>query len=78
VREREDANRARETGHLDKIQRVVASTLNSFRQGAAGFIDWLGCTESFNGTFDVMRGKFVPLRTRRCVLYFVESPLSVF
>jgi predicted transposase YbfD/YdcC len=31
VREREDANRAREAGHLDEIQGVVANALNLFR-----------------------------------------------
>ena len=41
VREREDANRTREAGHLDEIQGVVANTLNSQRNGAVGFIDWL-------------------------------------
>ena len=41
VREREDANRSREAGHLDEIQGVVANTLNLFRHGAVGFIDWL-------------------------------------
>jgi hypothetical protein len=29
VREREEANRTREAGHLDEIQGVVASTLKS-------------------------------------------------
>jgi hypothetical protein len=42
VREREDANRTREAGHLDEIQGVVANTLSAFRNGAVGFIDWLG------------------------------------
>ena len=41
VREREDANRTRVAGHLDEIQRVVASTLDLFRNGAVGFIDGL-------------------------------------
>ena len=41
VREREDANRTRVAGHLDEIQGVVANTLNLFRNGAVGFIDWL-------------------------------------
>jgi len=49
VREREDANRTREAGHLDEIQGVVANKLDSFRNGASllakafgvGFIDWL-------------------------------------
>jgi hypothetical protein len=50
VREREDANRTREAGHLEEIQGVVANTLNLFLNGAAcrvssftlvGFIDWL-------------------------------------
>jgi hypothetical protein len=41
VREREDENRTREAGHLDEIQGVVASTLESLRNGGVGFIDWL-------------------------------------
>jgi hypothetical protein len=41
VREREETNRTRAAGHLDEIQGVVTNTLNSFRQGAVGFIDWL-------------------------------------
>jgi hypothetical protein len=41
VREREDANRTREAGHLDEIQGGVANTLDLFRNGAVGFIDWL-------------------------------------
>ena len=41
VREREDANRTREAGHLDEIQGGAANTLDSFRNGAVGFIDWL-------------------------------------
>jgi hypothetical protein len=50
VREREDANRTREAGHLDKIQGSVANTLKLNRNGASmlakafgvGFIVWLG------------------------------------
>ena len=41
VREREEANRTREAGHLDEIQGGAANTLDSFRNGAVGFIDWL-------------------------------------
>ena len=41
VREREDVNRTREAGCLDEIQGVVANTLNLYRNGAVGFIDWL-------------------------------------
>jgi hypothetical protein len=41
VREREDANRTREAGHLDEIQGVVANTLTLHRAGVVGFIDWL-------------------------------------
>ena len=41
MREREDENRTREAGHLDEIQGVVASTLESLRNGGVGFIDWL-------------------------------------
>ena len=47
VREREDANRTREAGHLDEIQGVVANTLELFRNGAVGFIDWLDDRRSF-------------------------------
>jgi hypothetical protein len=41
VRERKDANRTREAGHLDEIQGVVASTLELHRNGAVDFIAWL-------------------------------------
>jgi hypothetical protein len=41
VREREDTNCTREAGGLDEIQGAVASTLNLYRHGAVGFIDWL-------------------------------------
>ena len=41
VREREDANRTREVGHLDEIQGVVVNTLKLHCEGAVGFIDWL-------------------------------------
>src|SRR5947208_1954463 len=42
VREREDANRTREAGNRDEVEGVVANTLDLFRNGAVGFIDWLG------------------------------------
>ncbi len=42
VRGREDVNRTREAGCLDEIQGVVANTLKLHRNGAVGFIDWLG------------------------------------
>jgi hypothetical protein len=42
VREREDANRTREAGNRGEVEGVVANTLNVFRNGAVGFIDWLG------------------------------------
>ena len=41
VREREDANRTREAGNRDEGEGVAANTLNLFRGGAVGFIDWL-------------------------------------
>ena len=55
VRECEDANRTREVGHLDEIQGVVANTLNSFRNGAVGFIDWLGCGDA-DGSDQLQKG----------------------
>src|SRR5260221_5977518 len=39
--QRTSFNRTRVAGHLDEIQGVVVNTLNSFRGGAVGFIDWL-------------------------------------
>ena len=42
MREREDANRTREAGNRDEVEGVVANTLDLFRGGAVGFIDWLG------------------------------------
>ena len=44
VREREDENRTREAGNRDEVEGVVANTLDSFRNGAVGFIDWLDLT----------------------------------
>ncbi|OLA95959.1 MAG: hypothetical protein AUH19_08825 [Verrucomicrobia bacterium 13_2_20CM_55_10] len=41
VREREDENRTREAGNRDEVEGVAASTLNLYRNGAVGFIDWL-------------------------------------
>ena len=41
VREREDENRTREAGNRDEVEGAVANTLNAFRLGAVGFIDWL-------------------------------------
>jgi hypothetical protein len=41
VREREDTNRTREVGNRDEVEGVFANTLNLFRSGAVGFIDWL-------------------------------------
>ena len=35
MREREEANRTREAGHLDEIQGVAANTLNSCRNEAS-------------------------------------------
>ncbi len=43
--QRTSFNRTRAAGHLDEIQGVVANTLNSFRNGAVGFIDWLDLRE---------------------------------
>jgi hypothetical protein len=44
VREGEDANRTREAGLRDEVEGVVANMLNSFRNGAVGFIEWLDAT----------------------------------
>ena len=41
MREREDANRTREAGNRNEVEGVAANTLNSQRDGAVGFIDWL-------------------------------------
>ena len=48
MREREDANRTREAGHLDEIQGVVAIPLKLHRNGAVGFIDWLDPSHSID------------------------------
>ncbi len=42
MREREDTNRTRVAGSRDGVEGVVTSTLNLFRNGAVGFIGWLG------------------------------------
>ena len=46
VRERADANRTREAGHLDEIQGAVASTVNLACNGTVGFIDLLDAFSS--------------------------------
>src|SRR6266705_465527 len=56
VREREDANRTREAGHLDEIQGAVANTRAFISWGAVGFIDWLGFVVShFRGRLPVVK-----------------------
>src|SRR6266567_3350353 len=50
--QRTSFNRTRVAGHLDEIQGAVANTLNLVRNGAVGFIDWLGllrliCVDEF-------------------------------
>jgi hypothetical protein len=42
VGEREGANRTKEAGNRDEVEGVVVNTLDLFRGGAVGFIDWLG------------------------------------
>lgn len=41
MREREDENPTRVAGNQHEVESVVANTLNSSRNGAVGFIDWL-------------------------------------
>jgi hypothetical protein len=55
VREREDANRTRETGNRDEVEGAVAITLNSFRHEAIDFIDWLDLSDD-NHTIMRCRG----------------------
>jgi hypothetical protein len=40
--QRTSFNRTREAGNRDEVESVVAITLDLFRNGAVGFIDWLG------------------------------------
>ena len=42
VRECVGTNRTREAGSRDEVEGVVANALKLFRNGAVGFIDWLG------------------------------------
>ena len=58
MREREEVNRTRAAGHLDEIQGVVANTLNSFRNGAVGFIDWLDLREPLHKLNDELSGGY--------------------
>ena len=39
--QRTSFNRTRVAGNRDEVEGVVANTLNLFRNGAVGFIDWL-------------------------------------
>ena len=71
VREREDANRTREAGHLDEIQGVVANTLKLFPDGAVGFIDWLHAALDYGGVGWLLG---VGATFGVAVLLFPESP----
>jgi len=51
MREREDANRTREAGHLDEIQGSVASTPTVIGSGAVRFIDWLDARSVVPSTY---------------------------
>jgi hypothetical protein len=62
VREREDENRTREAGNRDEVEGVVANTLHSFRNGAVGFIDWLGLLCGALKEKDVMSLRIVEYR----------------
>jgi hypothetical protein len=68
VCEREEANRTREAGHLDEIQGVVANTPKLFRQGAVGFIVWLGLLvfETVMKTGDLAR---LPADSKRAIAH---------
>ena len=42
------ANRTREAGNRDEGEGVVAISLKLYRNGAVGFIDWLGLLQLIN------------------------------
>ena len=75
MREREDANRTREAGHLDEIQGVVANTLKLHRNGAVGFIGWLdaGCAMIYS---ENARDSAVPTFESEHTVRIVTSPDS--
>jgi hypothetical protein len=75
VCEREDANRTREAGHLDEIQGVVANTLNLQRNGAVGFIDWLGLVVSLKSFCDAFCQLFHLLHVLNMTLPFFSQQL---
>jgi hypothetical protein len=62
VREREDAHRTREAGNRDEVEGVVARMLSAFRNGAVGFIDWLGLFCAALKQKDVMSFRIVEYR----------------
>ena len=62
VREREEANRTREAGHLDEIQGVVASTLN----GVDGVSDIEGKAAREAASKCGHRASFNGAREKRC------------
>jgi hypothetical protein len=76
VREREDANRTRVAGHLDEIQGVVAITLNAFRNGVVGFIDWLGLSppKSNRNSYDERRRWIVRIAVRAHHIWLKSPP----
>src|SRR5438034_7939058 len=65
VREREDENRTREAGNRDEVEGVVANTLNLFRNGAVGFIDWLGAAVEENRDIKPLNAFDIPAHDAR-------------
>jgi hypothetical protein len=59
MREREDAHRTREAGHLDEIQGAVANTLDVFRNGPAcsRMLSELASSIGWMVTFDFVQQK---------------------
>ena len=48
VREGEEPNRTRVAGYRDEVEGVMAISLKLYRNGAVGFIDWLGLLQLIN------------------------------
>ncbi len=69
MREREDTNRTRVAGSRDGVEGVVTITLNTFRNGAVGFIDWLDLIDdSVRSTKDLSNLRIVEKK-----LYLLKS-----
>ncbi len=75
--QRTSFHRTRAAAHLDEIQGVVANTLNSFRYGAVGFIDWLDLREPLHKLNDELARQLQTTKDNRALDWVFAAFLAL-